>query len=217
MTYLHMGLTIIVLMASCTNKTPAQSQIIATQSVSNVSIAQTRVSNMSYLDECKTLNPIKLTEQIPYQNIWPGKTKESELESILGAPVKRSVFRDEINLVYGSNVGLFVQDGIVTYILVSLEDESQLTVEEVILKYGCPDLVLAVNTTEDQVGYYSIRLLYNTIGMEVSFANYPAALGSSADNISYFPPVTVQEYFENNGWAAMSWSAQPVEWRDAVK
>lgn len=189
----------------------------ATETVSNVLLAQTLVANTNYLEPCKKLNPIKSTEQIPYRNILPGKTKGSEIESILGTPDKRSVFGDEINLVYGSNVGVFVQDGIVTSILVSLEDESGLTLEEVIIQYGCPDLILAVNTTVDQVGYNDIRLIYNTLGLAVSFPGYPATLSEHADAIWYFPTMTVQEYFEKNGWAQMRSSAQPVEWNDAVK
>ena len=217
---------ITVLMASCArsageetqiNKTPAQSQIIATESVSIVSLAQTSVSNTNYLSECKTINPAKLTEQIPYRNILPGKTKESEVESILGMPDKRSVFRDEINLVYGSDVGVLVINNIVTPILVSSKDESKSTLEEAILKYGCPDIVLAVNTTEDQVGYNSIRLIYSMLGLTVSFAHYPANLGDSLDKIWYFPSMTIQEYFEKNSWAEVSSSAKPVEWNDAVK
>ena len=218
-------ITPFVLMASCTSTISAETEpnnasekTSATKSASVSSLAQTLVSNTTYLDECKTLNPLKFTEQIPYQNIWPGKTKESEVESILGVPDKRSVFRDVIDLVYGDN-GFFVeiQNGSVTYIVVPVEGASGFTLKEVILKYGCPDLVLAVNTTEDQVGYNSIRLIYSTLGLEVSFAHYPANLSDSADIISYFPSMTVQEYFEKNGWAEMRWSAQPVEWNDAVK
>jgi hypothetical protein len=188
-----------------------------TEPVSNALLAQTLVSNTNYLNECKSLNPLKLTEQIPYQNIWPGKTKEAEVESILGVPDKRSVLGDEINLVYGSDLGVLVKNGIVTSILVYPEDETRFTLEEVILKYGCPDLVLAVNTTEDQVGYNSIRLIYSKVGLAVSFAHYPANLSDSIDKIWYFPFMTVQEYFEKNGWAGMPGSAQPVEWNDAVK
>lgn len=189
----------------------------ATETVSNVLLAQTLVSNTNYLDHCKTLNPIKLTEQIPYQNIWPGKTKESEVESILGVPDETSVFRDETSLLYGTDVGVLVKNGVVTSILVSPEDESRLSLEEVILKYGCPDLILAVNTTEDQVGYTSIRLIYSTVGLAISFAHYPANLSDRVDTIRYFPSMTVQEYFEKNGWAQMPFSAQPLEWNDAVK
>ena len=214
----------IVAMTSCTSignpenePNNASDQLSVTESASVVSLAQTLVSNTNYLNECKTLNPLKLTEQILHRNIWPGKTKESEVESILGIPDKRSVFRDEINLVYGSNVGLFVQDGIVTSILVSLENESWLTLEEVILKYGCPNLILAVNTTVDQVGYNDIRLIYSMLGLAVSFPGYPANLSTRADAIWYFPMMTVQEYFEKNGWARMPWSAQPIEWEEAVK
>jgi hypothetical protein len=213
-----------VIMASCTSivnpetgPNNSSDQVSVTESASVISLAQTLVSNTNYLDECKTLNHLKLTEQIPYQNIWPGKTKESEVESILGIPDKRSVLRDEINWVYGSNVGLIVQDGIVTSILVSLEDESWLTLEEVILKYGCPNLIMAVNTTVDQVGYNDIRLIYSRLGLAVSFPGYPANLSTRADAIWYFPMMTVQEYFEKNGWARMPWSAQPIEWEDAVK
>jgi hypothetical protein len=189
-----------------------------TQPVSNIFLAQTLVANPNYLDECKTLNPIKLTEQIPYQNILPGKTKESEVESILGMPDERSVFQGEINLVYG-DTGLLVdiKNDVVTYIVVNPESKLPITLEEDILQYGCPDLFLAVNTMEDQVGYNSIRLIYSTIGLAVSFAGYPTSLGSSADAIPYFPPLTIQEYFETNGWAQMPFSAQPIEWNDAIK
>ena len=214
-----------VLMASCTSIISPETEpnnvsdrVSVTESALVVSRALTLVSNTNYLDECKTLNPLKLTEQIPYQNIWPGKTKESEVESILGVPDKRSVLvGDEINLVYSSDLGVLVKNDIVTSILVYPEDETRFTLEEVILKYGCPDLVLAVNTTEDQVGYDSIRLIFSKVGLAVSFAHYPANLSDSIDKIWYFPSMTVQKYFEKNGWAGMPRSAQPVEWNDAVK
>ena len=204
-----------VVMASCTSIVNPETE--PNNNLDQVSLAQTLVSNSNYLDECKTLNPLKLTEQISYQSILPGKTKEAEVESILGVPDKRSVFRDEINLVYGSDLGILVQNDVVTTILVSLQDETGYTLEEVILKYGCPDLVLAVNTTVDQVGYNDIRLIYSMLGLAVSFPGYPANLSTRADAIWYFPMMTVQEYFEKNGWAQMRPSAQPVEWNDAVK
>lgn len=193
-------------------------QAFETEPVSNALLAQTLVSNTNYLDPCKTINPIKLTEQISYQNIWPGKTKESEVESILGTPEERSVFRGVKNLVYG-DTGLLVdvENDVVTYIVVNPDKDLPITLEEVVLRYGCPDLILAVNTTEDQVGYNSIRFIYSTIGMEVSFAGNPTGLASNADNISYFPPASIQGYFEEHSWAGVSWSAQPVEWNDAVK
>ena len=194
-------------------------QAFENESDSNPLLAQTLISNTNYLDPCKSVNPIKLTEQIPYLNIWPGKTKESEVESILGTPDKRSIFRGVKDLVYDdTGLSVDIESGVVTYIVVNPEESNlPITLKEVILRYGCPDLILAVNTTEDQVGYNSVRFIYSTIGMEVSFAGYPTGLGISADDISYFPPATVQEYFEKNSWAGVSWSAQPVELNDAVK
>jgi hypothetical protein len=192
-------------------------QASATEPLSNTLLAQTLVSQPDYLGRCETMNPAKLTEQIPYQNIWPGLTKESEVQAILGMPDKRSVFRDEINLVYGNDIGILVKDNVVTTILVSPDADVRFRLEEVIIKYGCPDLILAVNTTEDQVGYNSIRFIYSTIGLAISFAEYPANLSDGVDKTWYFPPMTVQEYFEKNGWARRRSSAQPLEWNEAVK
>ena len=205
-------ITTVVFMASC--------QVAVTEPASNASLVQTLVSNPNYVDQCKTLNPSKLTEQISYKNIWPGKTKASEVESILGTPQESSVFQGVTTLVYGATESFVqIENGVVTYIVVDPDTETRfpITFEEVVLRYGCPDLVLAVNTTEDQVGYNSVRFIYSMIGMEVSFAGYPTNLGSSSDNISYFPPVTVQEYFEKNGWAAIRFFTQSVEWTEAVR
>src|SRR6266540_1071453 len=95
------------------NTAMVPSEVSETQAVSVVSLVQTSVSNTNYLDECKTINPAKFTDQIPYQGIWPGKTKESELEPLLGAPDKVSVFKDKANWVYG-DVGFLIEKGIVT-------------------------------------------------------------------------------------------------------
>ncbi|HET9907418.1 MAG TPA: hypothetical protein VFQ23_12270 [Anaerolineales bacterium] len=188
--------------------------------VSNAQLAQTLVSNPNYLDQCKSLNPIKLSEQISYKNVWPGKTKASEVESILGTPQEKSSFDGGTNLVYGkSEFFVSVENGLVTYIVVDPNPETNLsiTLEEVILRHGCPDVILAFNTTEDQSGYNSVRLIYSTIGMEISFANYPTSLGSSALNTSYFPPMTVQEFFDTYSWTEMRFFTQPVEWSEAIK
>ena len=205
-------ITTVVFMASC--------QITITEPISNASLAQTLVSNPNYLDQCKTLNPLKLTEQISYKNIWPGKTKASEVEAILGTPQERSTFGVVTTLVYGdTEFFVEIENGVVTYIVVDPDEETKLpiTLEEVILRYGCPDLVLAVNTTEDQVGYNSIRFIYSIIGMAASFPNFPTSLGSNANNISYFPSMTVQDFFEKYSWAEIRFFAQPVEWSEAIK
>ena len=202
----------VVLMASC--------QVTVSEPVSNAPLAQTLVSNPNYLDQCKSLNPIKLTEQIYYKNILPGKTKASEVESILGTPQERSVFEGVTNLVYGdTEFFVSIENDVVTYIVVDPDTETRLpiTLEEVVLRYGCPDVMLAFNTKEDQVGYNSVSFIYSTIGMEVRFPNFPTSLGSNANNISYFPSMTVQEFFEKYSWAEIRFFAQPVEWNEAIK
>ena len=94
-TKFSMSIVIVFLLVSCmgnaveesqSNKTPIPTRIPGTEPVSIVWLAQTSVSNANYLGECKSINPSKLMEQIPYQNIWPGETKKSELEILLGTP-----------------------------------------------------------------------------------------------------------------------------------
>lgn len=215
-----------ILLASCgqtkignvqPNATMLPSPVSETEAASVTSLVQTSVSNMNYLKECKTINHNKFTEQIPYQDILPGKTNESELETLLGAPDKVSKIKDRTNWVYG-NVGLLIEKGTVTYVLVPVEQTSELTLEQLVLKYGCPDLILAVNSTEDQVGYGGVRFIYHFAGMEVDFAKYPVSLSDKPATISYFPSMDLQEYLNKNSWGTMTiQSGKPVEWTEAVK
>lgn len=223
---IYVSIAIIVLLASCIrntieegqpNKIPTSTQVTETEPVSVVSLAQTSVSDVNYLRECKTINPTKLTEQIPYENIWPGETKESELESLLGTPDKIFTLKGITNLVY-DDTGLLIENGIVTDVRTPIDEKSELTLERLVLTYGCPDIVFAVNTTEDQIGYTSTLFIYHNIGVEIRFFNYPSDLADIPTSISYSRPMDLQEYLQENGWTVMSvQSGKPIEWSDAVK
>lgn len=223
---IYVSIAIIVLLASCIrntieegqpNKIPTSTQVTETEPVSVVSLAQTSVSDVNYLRECKTINPTKLTEQIPYENIWPGETKESELESLLGTPDETFTIKGVTNWVYG-DMGLFIEKGIVTDVLAPVDNESRLTLEQLILTYGCPDIVFAVNTTEDQIGYTGTRLTYHNIGVVIQFSNLPVSLTDIPVYIQYFQPMGLQEYLEKSGGTTMGLQfGKPIEWSEAVK
>jgi len=220
------SVVIITLLASCgrvtientqVNNSTSPAQVSETEAVSIVSIAQTSVSNTNYLHECKAINPEKTMGQVPYLGILPGKTKESELESLLGIPDKTSVFEGVTNLVYG-DTGLLVEKGVVKYVVVSMAKTSGFTLKQLVLRYGCPDLVFAVNTTEDQVGYTGTRFIYYDIGIEFSFMVYPTNLNDTPSSVSYFSPMDLQEYLEKNGWTIMGTRfGKPVKWTEAVR
>lgn len=223
---LNISVAITLLLASCArttieniqpDKTPAPSEVSATKSASVPSLAQTLISNSNYLRECKTINRSKLTEQIPYKDIWPGKTRESQLVALLGAPDEAFTIKGVTNWVYGG-MGLFIEEGVVTEVLVQVDQQSGLTLEQLVLKYGCPDIVFAINTTEDQVGYTGTRFIYYGIGIEFYFMNYPVKLADVPDNIAYFQPMGLQEYLKKNGWTVMGiQSGRPIEWTEALK
>lgn len=199
----------LVLMVSCTKNTD--------RSASVVSLTLTSVSNPKYLSKCKNLNPVDSEKQISYQNIWPGKTRESDLELILGSPDEKYTFSGTTDWVY-DNVSFSIEGDMVTEVLISVETETDLTLMEIILEYGCPNIIFAVNTTEDQAGYTDTRFVYHNIGAEFSFRNYPTSLNNTPSHIKYFQPMNLEEYLETNEWTALdTYLGKPIEWNDAVK
>ncbi len=210
-----------VLLTSCAGtmveeNLPTSNQVVETETPSIALAAQTLTSNVNYLGECKFINSSKLKVQISFQNIWPGTTKESEIEALMGAPDTTYIIKGVTNLVYG-DIGLLVEDHIVTYVLAPIDENSGLTLRQVVLTYGCPDIIFAINTTEDQTGYAGTLFIYHNIGIEFSFLNYPATLSELPDNASYFQPMSFQEYLQESSWNVIGIPfGKPVEWNEAV-
>lgn len=215
---------VVVLTTSCSriavketepNTTPSPKSV--TQSVSVESLVKTAVSNPNYLRECKDLNPVDSEEQISYRNIWPGKTKASELELILGSPDEKYTFSGTTDWVY-DDISLSIEGDIVTEVLISVDTGTDLTLMEIILEYGCPNIIFAVNTTEDQFGYTDTRFVYHNIGAEFSFRRYPASLNDTPSHVKYFRPMNLEEYLETNEWTALdTYLGKPIEWNDAIE
>jgi hypothetical protein len=123
---------LLFLVACAGSQTPLENQVSETEPVSVVSLAQTSVSKKNYLGGCQTINPSKTKEQVLYRNVRPGQTNESEVELLLGNPIEKNTLKGETNWVY-PGLGLSTKNGIVTYILVSIDENSDLTLKQVVL------------------------------------------------------------------------------------
>ena len=192
-------------------------------STSAASMVQTVVANESYLHECRAINPEKAVEQVSYMGVTPGKTKDSELETILGTPDQKVTSSTAIDWIYG-DTGVFIEKGIVKRIIISYvfipaeEASSEFRLDQLIRNYGCPDILFAVNATEDQVGYTNTRFIYPTIGIEIDYAAFPASSTELPSNVVYFQPTNVQEYLGQ--FAApffVSNTSKLIEWDEAVE
>lgn len=182
-----------------------------------ISLIKSVASNPNYLKRCRDINPNREKTQIAYQGIRPGKTSEDEAKSLLGPPDQSFTVMNVTNWMYG-DVGLYIERGIVTDVLVPANDAPAMTLEKFVRLYGCPDVIFAIDSGEEPYGNYdATRFGYHNIGLVVQFSNFPVTMNSIPEYIQYFQPMSLDDFLIKNAWDQATINfGKPVDWEDAI-
>lgn len=173
------------------------------------------------LSECLAVYSDGQKEQIGFRDIYPGKTRASELAPRIGNPGQKV----DLDRFIGWNYEKFTvysnrfTDDIVlinTY-LIDLEPQD---LSNILNTNGCPDTIL-VSTGEEEINDSAdlIQFVYLDQGMIFKFGQgTPVWLSDVPVSIDYFPPMTLKEFKDQNySGLASTCHCKTLDWNEAVQ
>jgi hypothetical protein len=174
------------------------------------------------MSSCLEINPSKNQEQTGYRGILPGLTPLNDLEGLVGLPVEKSSSYEGQEWDYGSFLVIIPED-IITEIYVYTDPDMYLDTQNnplylraAILKYGCPDVILAAKDPEAlEAGFEWTILAYHNTGLEIRFFAYPLTYDDIVTYISYFAPSSLLTYTSNMEHR-MIYDWEFISWDDAI-
>jgi hypothetical protein len=187
------------------------------------------VSNPDYLKNCKTQYPFVSNQQIGFRDIYPGKTTPDEVLENLGQPIVERSTVDGHNdwLYYDDNLTfsyhILIKENLVDSATVVTDKSLLLPAKDILLKYGCPDLIIATELDPapfaETPNYNTTFFIYHTLGIQIRFEGYPILSSYSASTINYVKPLSLRDFLVNdyeNGFLVDSFSV-PVSLEEAIK
>ena len=218
---LVVSLTTIILIAcsSIKGEEATPFDLLSTSTVSPSMMAATLVSNTNYMQECKRINPEIRQGQIDYLNIYPGQTRVEDIEAMIGKPIKRNDPSANDREWHYDNFNVYIKRGndVVDSILVFGDTQFMVSLEYLVKEYGCPDLIYAIDKSEDYPsGAYSFtEFIYFRNGVEFAFDSFPVHLSDLPVFIDFFVPQFLEEYSYNYIYPNYE-VGKPVTWDEAV-
>jgi hypothetical protein len=180
-------------------------------STSTISI-ETLSADPNYMSGCKEINPNSVSRQASYKGIYPGQTTLDEVRNVLGKPLRTYDLTD-ISWEY-DNLAVVFDESIVIGLYV---DGDNATLKDLILRYGCPDAIYAVDIYEHPSGAFSrLLFLYPDIGFDFAIDNIPAKLNDTIYQMDYFLPGTLEDYKKRSFSLTIANASKPMTWDEAV-
>lgn len=197
---------IILFLASCAPNPPA---ISPTPTVD--------INSPDYLKECLAINPVISTEQVGYQNIFPGKTDSRSVKDVFGLP---EIIRDKKNFQEWSYDFILIEisNNVVSYFMIgSNAPYFNNSLYDAIAEFGCPNVVLAAEDPEGAHGSYEWTIFgYYERGVELQINSFPIESSDSISIINYFKPMTLNDYITTlPDRIVFDWKF--VSWEEAVQ
>ena len=180
------------------------------------------VSNPEYNKECKNLNLPKYQGQLDFLGIYPGESTENFVKITVGDPTKVFSSGDEVSWYYDSREEMYFSvifvSKIVKRINVDNMSKNDPSLFSIIEKYGCPNIIILLNTSEDQVGSNRIVFTYSEIGVEFWYEGIHVGFTSVPREITYFKPTTLAVYVQNLEHFLFFGSSfmEPIDWNEVV-
>ena len=92
--------------------------------------------------------------------------------------------------------------------------------KDIILKYGCPDLIFAIDSSIDQPSgtYNWTKFIYLGDGLEFLFKSFPVLLSDIPKSVTFFKPQSLESYMKLSNYTNFDLKeGKPVSWRETVK
>jgi hypothetical protein len=189
---------------------PAQSATLQVSTSTNpatstphVEIAKVVEFDENYMHDCRTLFPEIFNQQVDFQSLYPGLSTRQQIIDRLGQPQKQSESGDE--LVYYDSVtdnyyNVFIKEEVLSYVTVESAHEMEITLQTVLEKYGCPDLITVSVSGDGNLGnpkaFYGVFFTYLSSGMWFLFDGFPVSFSTHAVLIGYRSPISADDYFQ---------------------
>ncbi len=189
--------------------TPTQSNPITTPTPNTTVAMQTTesiVSSGNYLTDCELKYPLdEDANQVGFLNIYPGITTEAELINQLGQTYRFSNVNEQKEYFYSDQDATYaysflVTDKVVKDIAVLANDEILSSLQSILEKYGCPDLIIAQALSDDP---FDNSLIYNktifrylNMGIWMRFEAYPIAYSDTPSVLGFQKPISLDSFLE---------------------
>jgi hypothetical protein len=174
---------------------------------------ETLRADPGYMAGCKEFNPISMNEQAGYQGIYPFITTQEEVSNILGTPLRINEF-NEISWEYGK-LDVVFDKKIVSELYVVGDDVT--TLKDLIVQYGCPDVIYALDINEHPFGEYSrLLFLYPSIGFDFTIDHIPAKMNDIVYDMRYFKPGALDDYKNMFFTLSVPNASKPMTWDRSV-
>lgn len=176
-----------------------------------------------YLQDCRDIYSTANYQQIGYRDIYPGKTTIDQVAKIYGQSRKYSFDKTyEEWIIDGPNQNLLytvsASNNLVDYVFVRTDQEILLSLKELLKKFGCPEVIIAVelepSIDTSTFVYNTTFFVYLTNGIEIRFEGFPVSYSSPASIITFERPYDLEEYLTNVSFSVEA--ASPVTLDEAV-
>lgn len=172
-----------------------------------------------------------LKTQASYRGLYPGISTKEVVEQVLANSVfAESTQNNEDKGTNEQTPSPYVEiaydtSGVIVEILTDygLEENTNLTLLELINLYGCPDLMFAINMNEDTMSethpFNDIKFVYVNLGLEAFIERFyaPAPLENDVYLIRYFIPTTVTQYLQTNESLNEPFYAKRIIWNELLE
>jgi len=202
---------LMLLISSCTSTTLLKTPTPVSTPTRSIETLQ---ADPSYMAECKKINRDIVDEQASYKGIYPGRTTQDEVRNVFGKPLRVPQIK-EIIWEYGDRSVVFDKSKVSKLYVFG---DNATTLKDLILQYGCPDGIYALDTSVHAYGDYSrLVFFYHRIGFQFSIGHNPAKLNDTVDQMTYFMPGTLDDYKNTFRFFSVPNSIKLMTWDEALR
>ena len=203
--------TIIGMLTACV---PTRAAKVSSFSISD---AYYTVSSEGYLADCKEIYPESFAGQLSYEGIIPGVSTKQDVEKILGVPIE-TVDYDLEGWGYDRHLWIMFSKGQVESIEMFEISDDYFPMEKYLEKFGCPEIIIAIDANEHPMGSYSMTTLaYPQNGIEITYLSFPIKVNQKPDWGIIRKSASILEYLQGRDFLEAAGKAKLVlSWADAV-
>ena len=169
---------------------------------------------------CQKINS---ASQVDYLGILPGFSTTDNLIELIGKPVEILTYEGENQeWIYESNESGFfpirIENDIVVSITLPSDPKNRTNLREIFQKYGCPDIIFAIDFSEHKSGQYSATsLVYLDYGIEFTIEAFPLTLSDEISTSLFFKPGTLDDFLSYNPSLKSELVAKIITLEEAIK
>ena len=211
---------------SLTTTSPTPAIVIPTQTVTTSQTPVNVILSDDYLKDCRSIFPTVLAGQVGFGEIYPGISTKDQIINQLGSPDKSDTTSEgeeyiylDADAKYATHV--FMKGNLASSINVGSDNTTWFPLQNILEKYGCPDLMIAsasdTDLPDNPLVYDGMHLAYLQAGLWFVFDVYPIGYSDSPIIIGYEKPRTVDDYLEQVSYYLDKKILMIVTFSEAVK